>query len=209
MALPLYSLPESNTIRGTGNSFHFLGKQERRKHPQTVRKHFPSSPVPQYLPQATQQYGGPFQTFRKHSVPVACRHGQHPIRTSTAYPMRQTKRPPPTIPDENNVDPFGENKTVPDTPKRGGAYVSAQAHPVADLHFRKQAGPCSLMSWKNPSRASHDRWQSVLSNRTYAFVFASTRDPCSYSVSLNGAANADGPCSRIRRPWTKPNIHHR
>ena len=28
MALPLYSLPESNTIRGTGNSFHFLGKQE-------------------------------------------------------------------------------------------------------------------------------------------------------------------------------------
>ena len=149
MALPLYSLPESNSIRGTGTSFHFLGKQERRKYPQTVRKHFPCSPVPQFpntFPKPHSSTGGPFQTFRKHSVPVACRHGQHPIRTSTAYPMRQIKRPPPTIPDENNVDPFGENKTVPDTPKRGGAYVSAQAHPVADLHFRKQAGPCSLMS---------------------------------------------------------------
>ncbi len=149
MALPLYSLPESNSIRGTGNSFHFLGKQERRKYPQTVRKHFLCSPVPQFpntFPKPHSSTGGPFQTFRKHSVPVACRHGQHPIRTSTAYPMRQIKRPPPTIPDENNVDPFGENKTVPDTPKRGGAYVSAQAHPVADLHFRKQAGPCSLMS---------------------------------------------------------------
>lgn len=175
-----------------------------------------STDSPQTLPQFPNTFqkphsstGEPFQTFRKHSVPVARRHGQHPIRTSTACPMRQTKRSPPTIPDENNVDPFGENKTVPDAPKCGGAYVSVQAHPVADLHFRKQAGPCSLMSWKIPSRASHDRWQSVLSNRTYAFVFASTRDPCSYSVSLNGAANADGPCSRIRRPWTKPSIHHR
>lgn len=72
MALPLYSLPESNTIRGTGNSFHFLGKQERRKYPQTVRKHFPCSPVPQYLPQATQQYRGTLpdipQAFRSHGV---------------------------------------------------------------------------------------------------------------------------------------------
>lgn len=207
MALPLYSLPESNTIRGTGNSFHFLGKQESRKHPQTVRKHFPSSPIPSKSHTAVQ--GNPSR--RSASIPFPWRVGTVSIRfrTSTACPMRQTKRPPPTIPDENNVDPFGENKTVPDAPKCGGAYVSVQAHPVADLHFRKQAGPCSPMSWKIPSRASHDRWQSVLSNRTYAFVFASVRAPCSYSACVNGAANADGPCSRIRRPWTKPNIHHR
>ena len=149
MALPLYSLPESNTIRGTGNSFHFLGKQERRKYPQTVRKHSPCSPVPQLpktIPKPHSNTGGPKQTIPKQNETVARKHSPPTNRTSTAYPMRQIKRPPPTIPDENNVDPFGENKTVPDTPKRGGAYVSAQAHPVADLHFRKQAGPCSLMS---------------------------------------------------------------
>ena len=116
-----------------------------------------STDSPQTLPQFPNTFqkphsstGEPFQTFRKHSVPVACRHGQHPIRTSTACPMRQTKRSPPTIPDETTLTHSGKTKPSRMPQKCGGAYVSVQAHPVADLHFRKQAGPCSLMSWKIP-----------------------------------------------------------
>ncbi len=148
MALPLYSLPESNTIRGTGNSFHFLGKQERRKHPQTVRKHFPSSPIPSKSHTAVQ--GNPSR--RSASIPFPWRVGTASIRSGHRRHVR-CDRPSARrrrFQMKTTLTHSGKTKPSRMPQKCGGAYVSVQAHPVADLHFRKQAGPCSLMSWKIP-----------------------------------------------------------
>ena len=147
--------PYRNPTPSGEQGIHFIFWENRKDeniHRQSVNTspvpQFPSSPIPS--PSHTAVQGDPSR--HSASIPFPWRVGTASIRSGHRRHIRcdRSSARRRRFPDENNVDPFGENKPSRIPQNAVEPTFPRRPIPVADLHFRKQAGPCSLMSWKNP-----------------------------------------------------------